>query len=86
MNLEQTLARLERADKLLDAERNAAWVIRVPRVTRQRSKNEREPRHRGDNMTCFHGNSYTIPCKNCRRSVEDANREWNRIKALLSIT
>ena len=87
INVELAIASLERRDNLRAAEANGAWVIRRARTKREKSKNEREDAKRlRDSATCFHGFSYTMPCKQCRRSKEEGEKMRLRIKAKLSIT
>lgn len=85
MNLTLAIARANRRDALASAEANGQWVIRKRKCVRVPSKNEFAKRASGT-LTCFHDLSYTLACKKCRRSESDAERERERIKALLSIT
>jgi hypothetical protein len=73
----RAIARAERVDNLREAECNAAWVIHVPRIKRVRSTSEREAKRVVDSASCMHDVSYTMPCKNCRRTNVEAkaNRE-----------
>lgn len=73
-------------DNLKFASQCGAWAIRIPRTKRELSKNEHEAKRVAGSATCFHDLPYTLPCKKCRRGKEDAAKEQNRIKALLSIT
>ncbi len=78
-NLGRLIAKLERADKLREAEENGAWVIRVSRIKRVKSKSEHEVRQH-DSASCFHDISYTMPCSRCRRSRADADAQRERIR------
>lgn len=78
-------AKLEREINLRDAETSGAWVIRRSRFRRIKSLNERdEVVH--DALSCLHGVSYTMQCKNCRRSESDAESNLAKLKLKLSIT
>ena len=74
-----------RRDNLAFAEQCGAWVIRKHKTLRVRSRNELE-RRVSDSATCFHGVSYTMKCRACRRSVVDAQRNLESLKLKLSIT
>lgn len=82
-NLQRAIERDVRRGKLNDAEQNGAWVIRKRKTLRERSKNELDKRQR-DSATCFHGNSYTMKCRQCRRSEADAIAQRARIAQMLS--
>jgi|HubBroStandDraft_2_1064218.scaffolds.fasta_scaffold258755_3 7-cyano-7-deazaguanine synthase in queuosine biosynthesis len=83
-NVERAIRSLEKRDSLRAAEQNAAWVIRRSKTTRIRSKNECAPAHH-DALSCFHGNSYTMPCAKCRRTQQDADIFIAQLKLKLSI-
>lgn len=84
-DLARAIARSERRDNLCAAEENGAWVIRRSRFSRVRSKNECETRV-CDSLTCFHGLSYTLACKKCRRDECSAKNNLEALKRKLSIT
>ena len=84
-NLDRAIARSTRRDALRQADESARWVIRKRKMLRIPSASELCSKHSSETLTCFHGNSYTMPCKNCKRSKEDASLQLNRIKAMLSI-
>jgi hypothetical protein len=54
-------------------------------IKREPSINEALRRKYVDTQTCFHGVSYTMPCRQCRRSETEALRNRERVSALLSI-
>lgn len=83
-DLARAIARSERRDSLRTAEQNAQWVIRRRKTVREKSKSEFEKRV-CDSLTCFHGLSYTLACKKCRRDERSAKNNLDRIKAKLSI-
>lgn len=78
----------------LDEQRNAdakarqRCVVVVASTRRTRGISEPNPNayRAADVMTCFHDVSYTMPCKHCRRTSEDAMRNISKLKLKLSIT
>ena len=48
-------------------------------VRRRPSNTEREPRT-VDTLTCFHDNSYTMPCKACRRTKQEAKKNLDALR------
>jgi hypothetical protein len=89
LNLDAAIAASIRRDALASADENARWVIRKRKTIRIPARSELEKRVRGS-QTCFHDLPYTLACKKCKRSEDDARRErdtlFNLIKALKSIT
>ena len=84
-DVERAIRSLERRDALRFADECGAWAIRRSRTRRERSKNELDAVVH-DALSCLHGESYTMPCKKCRRTTQDANENFSRLKAKLSIT
>jgi hypothetical protein len=82
-NVDKAIARAERVEKLAEAELNANWVIHVPCMKRERSRTEREPKRVCDSASCIHDVSYTMPCKNCRRTRVEADAHRERIRLLI---
>ena len=84
-DVERAIASLERRERLLDAERNASWVIRRSKLKREKSKTERETLTH-DALSCLHGTSYTLPCVKCRRTDAEGRENLAKLKLKLSIT
>lgn len=85
LNLDAAIAASIRRDNLRFASECGAWVTRKRKTIRIPSKAELEPKHKSGTQTCFHELPYTVACRKCKRSEQEARTNLNKIKAMLSI-
>jgi hypothetical protein len=56
-----------------------------PKIVRSKSKSELQARERiTDSASCFHNKSYTMPCRQCKRSKDDARAHSKEILLKIS--
>ena len=79
-----TLARLKREiieRRSSEAKAKQRCVVVVANTTRKRGRTDANSfsYRAADVLSCLHSVSYTMPCKHCRRSTQDANANRARI-------